>query len=90
MVSATSALAAGNYASARDAALGAQALLSITPDTSESTDGGGSRGMTWDRVALSQFIDRMQKLLTGSTGVIVSKVVIQPVCGSGPQQLGTW
>jgi hypothetical protein len=33
------------------------------PDTSRSTGGGGSQGVNWDRVALTTFLDRVQRLL---------------------------
>lgn len=82
MEAAVAAMADSDYGTARDKALAAQALLSVTPDTTRNSAGGGSQQLTWDRVALSQFVDRVQKLLNGSTGIGVSKVVICPVMGA--------
>lgn len=90
MTAATTAMAAGDYAAARDSALAAQALLSITPDTSRQSAGGGSQSLTWDRVALSQFVDRVQKLLNSATGMGVSKVVLDPLDVDGVSQVGIW
>lgn len=81
MTAATTALAAGDFATARNQALTAQALMSVIPDTVRNSGGGGSQEMTWDRVAISNFIDRMQKLLNSTSGMTSSKVVI---CGIGP------
>lgn len=83
MSAAVTAMGNGDYATARDKALAAQALLSVTPDTNRQIAGGGTQGLTWDRVALTQFVDRLQKLLNASTGIGVSKVVI---CGVGGQR----
>lgn len=85
MDDAVSAMGTGDYATARDKALAAQALMSVIPDTTRDNSGGGSQQMTWDRVALSQFVDRVQRILNGSVGISVSKVVIDPVdyCGAG-------
>lgn len=89
MTAAVTALGNGDYAEARNKALAAQALLSILPDTSRSTGGAGSQSLTWDRVAVSTFLDRVQRLLNGSQGVQVSKVQLQPLCGqASSQQLG--
>jgi hypothetical protein len=60
MTEATTALGLGDYATARDKALAAQAIASILPDTNRVTGGGGTQGLTWDRTAISQFIDRVQ------------------------------
>lgn len=90
MAAATTALAGGDYASARDNALAAQALASVLPDTQRSAGDGGQQGLSWDRVAISQFVDRCQRLLNSSVGVQVSKARTLPVCGSGPSQLGLW
>ena len=79
MEAAVAALADGDYGPARNKALAAQGLLSVLPDTSRSTGGGGSQGVTWDRVALTTFLDRVQRLLNGSAGIQVSKVQIEPL-----------
>jgi hypothetical protein len=80
----------GDYAAARDKALAAQAILSILPDTSRNTSGGGSDGVTWDRVAVSQFVDRVTKLANISLGVQVQKVQTQPLLGVGVNQIGLY
>lgn len=90
MDSATTYLIAGNYALARDYALKAQALASILPDTTRSTGGGGSQGLTWDRVAITTFLDRVQRLLNSSAGIQVTKICTQPVDGTSPSQIGIW
>jgi hypothetical protein len=76
MTAATTALAGGDYAGARNNALAAQALASVLPDTNRSSGMGGSQGLIWDRVAISQFVDRVQRLLNSSDGVQVSKVTL--------------
>lgn len=84
MTAATTALASGDYASARDNALAAQALASVLPDTQRSAGDGGQQGLTWDRIAISQFTDRMQRLLNASVGIQVSKAQLTPVSGFDP------
>jgi hypothetical protein len=76
MADAVTAMASNDYATARDKALAAQALASVLPDTSRSAGDGGSQSLTWDRVAISQFVDRVQRLYNSSAGIQVSKVQI--------------
>jgi hypothetical protein len=79
MEAAVAYVAAGNYAAARDKALAAQALASVLPDTSRSAGDGGSQSLTWDRIAISQFTDRMQRLTNGAAGIQVSLVELNAV-----------
>lgn len=90
MTDATTALGLGDYATARDKALAAQGLAAILPDTNRVTGSGGTEGLTWDRAAISQFIDRMQKLLNSKTGMQTSKVVYRPLQNEGVSQIGIW
>lgn len=76
MTAAVAALTAGNYAAARDAALAAQALASVLPDTERMAGDGGKQSLKWDRTAISQFVDRVQRLLNSSAGIQVSKIQI--------------
>lgn len=78
---AVTALAAGDYATARDKALAAQAMASVLPDTNRSAGDGGSQGVSWDRTAISEFVDRMQKLANSAAGIGVSKVTLHRVTG---------
>jgi hypothetical protein len=90
MNAAVAALTAGDYGLARDKALAAQALSSVLPDTSRQIGAGGSEGLTWDRVAISTFLDRMQRIANSAVGVQSSRVVICPVRNGGVSQLGIW
>lgn len=90
MDAAVAAMANGDYLAARDKALAAQGILSVLPNTTRNSSGGGSDGLTWDRVALSQFVANAIKLANAKQGISVSKVALQPLPGSGPNQLGVW
>ena len=90
MDAAVTALGLGDYATARDKALAAQAVLSILPDTQRNAGGGGQENMTWDRVAVSQFIDRMQSLANSAKGITTSNVVKCPLSVQGVSQAGIW
>jgi len=79
MTAATAALATGNYTSARDNALAAQGLASVLPDTERSAGDGGKQSLKWDRLAIDQFVNRVQRQLNGGVGVQVSKVQINAV-----------
>jgi hypothetical protein len=79
MTAATAALAAGNYASARNNAIAAQGLLAVLPDTERKAGDGGQQSLTWDRPAIDKFVDRVQRLLNSGLGVQVSKVQINAV-----------
>jgi len=90
MDAAVAALAAADYQTARDKAIAAQGVLSAIPDTTRGTSGGGSDGVTWDRVALSQFITQCTKLANAKQGIGVSKVQVQPLQAMGVNQIGIW
>jgi hypothetical protein len=90
MDAAVAAMAAADYGTARDKALAAQALLSVLPNTSRNSSGGGSDALTWDRVAVSQFVANAIKLANASRGIVESKVRLQPLPGAGVNQLGVW
>jgi hypothetical protein len=79
MSAATTALAAGNYASARDNAIAAQGLLSVLPDTERKSGDGGQQSLTWDRRAIDEFVIRCQRLVNAKLGVQVSEVQINNV-----------
>lgn len=88
MEAATTALAAGDYATARDKALAAQGVLAILPDTSRNSSGGGSDSATWDRVALSTFLENATRLANAQLGVQSSVVRLQPLSFDGKPVLG--
>ena len=91
MDAAVTAIAGADYSTARDKALAAQAVLAAFPDSNRQTVGGGSQGHSWDRVAISNFIDRCQRLTNSAKGIQVSKVAINAVNGMGvSQQLGNF
>ena len=90
MDSAVAYMSAGDYAAARDKALAAQGILSVLPNTSRNTSGGGSDGLNWDRVALSQFVENCTKLASARLGVQASNVVTQPLTSEGVNQIGVW
>jgi len=90
MDSAVAYMAVGDYASARDKALAAQGVLSVLPNTNRNSSGGGSDGLNWDRVALSQFVENCTKLANARLGMQTSKVVCQPLTTDGVNQIGVW
>ena len=90
MDDAVTAMASADYATARDKALAAQAVLSVVPNTTQNTSGGGSNGVTWDRVALSQFVANAIKLANASQGISTSQVALQPLTNVGGTQIGVW
>ena len=67
-------------------AVAAQALLAITPSGGRSA-GGGSQNVTWDGAAISNFCDRVQKLMNSARGI--QSTLQQPV---RPVEVGspTW
>ena len=90
MDDAVAAMAAADYLTARDKALAAQGLLSALPNTSRNSSGGGSDALTWDRVALSEFVRNAIKFANAKHGFSTSKVVYQPLPGRGVNQIGVW
>lgn len=90
MDAAQAALVASDYTTARNQALAAQGVLAILPDTNRNTSGGGSDSVTWDRVAISKFIDMLTRLSNSQRGVGVSRVNIVPMPGLGPNQIGVY
>lgn len=90
MNDAVAAMATADYLTARDKALAAQGLLSALPNTSRNSSGGGADALTWDRVALSQFVSNAIKFANAKHGISTSKVVYQPLPGRGVNQLGVW
>lgn len=90
MDAAVAALAAGDYATARDKALAAQGVLSVLPNTAATSSGGGSNSMQWDRVALSQFVANAIKLANAQQGISTSLTRTYPAAPAPANQLGVW
>lgn len=90
MNAAQTALGLGDYATARDKALAAQAFLAILPDVNRDTGGGGSQATTFDRRSIADFITTATRLANSSHGIGVSKVRIRPLHGEGCVQPGVW
>lgn len=90
MDAAVLAMASADYATARDKALSAQAILSVLPNVTDNTVDGGSKQMQWDRVALSKFIENCTRLANASAGIQTSLAAMQPLTNSGGNQLGVW
>ena len=88
MDAAVTAMASADYATARDKALAAQAILSVLPNTTNQSSGGGQNTMSWDRVALSKFIENCTRLAAAQQGVQTTLVNLQPLTNSGGNQLG--
>lgn len=90
MEAAVTAMAAAEYSTARDKALAAQMLLAVLPNTTQGTAGGGSDGLSWDRVAVSKIVDQCTALANASRGMQSSRGVSQPTSANGDStRLGT-
>lgn len=90
MDTAQASLAAGDFITARNSALAAQGMLALLPDTTRNSSGGGSDGVTWDRIAIDKFVSVLTRLSNSHRGVQVSRVNLVPLPGERPSQIGVW
>jgi hypothetical protein len=70
MDAAVTAVAAGDYATARQNALAAQGLIATLPRASRSAGtGGGTQSAEWDAEAVAQFVRRLTIEDVGAQGI---------------------